>query len=214
MAQHSENAPRGPLIVGARGWEHPGWKGTYYPVDLPEDWRLAYYANDFRGVLVPAPFWTGDRPPDWHSLAGDTPDPFLFFLELPEEPVAQNRAMERLPVCAQTLGAGLGSLLVPDAAQGWRDRLGSRYHCLFALSAAGTGVAHWAPDPTPGEAAQLEVALLSVSALADMRRLRSLIEALVAARAGGPKAMLLTGWPPDTEALDRLKTLAELMGLA
>jgi len=214
MAQHSENARPGALIVGARGWEHPGWQGSYYPDDLPEDWRLAYYANDFRGVLVPASFWTGDRPPDWHSLAEDTSDPFRFFLELPAEPVARNRAMERLSVCAQTLGARLGSLLVADVSQDWIDGLGARHRRLCPLSASGTDSAHWALDPSPGEAARLEVALLSVSALSDMRRLRSVIEALAAAPVGGPKAILLTGSPPDSRALDRLKTLVRLMGLA
>jgi len=35
------------LVVGARGWEHAQWLETYYPDDLPEDWQLDYYANEF-----------------------------------------------------------------------------------------------------------------------------------------------------------------------
>ena len=30
--------------------------------DLPQDWRLSYYANEFTGVLVPEPVWRAADP--------------------------------------------------------------------------------------------------------------------------------------------------------
>lgn len=50
------NAPSLPrLVVAAQGWRHADWQNRFYPDDLPEDWQLAYYANEFRAVLVPPP---------------------------------------------------------------------------------------------------------------------------------------------------------------
>lgn len=69
------------LIVGARGWNHDGWNGTFYPEDLPQDWRLSYYANEFTGVLVPEPVWRAADPSIIGGWLGDVADGFLFYLE-------------------------------------------------------------------------------------------------------------------------------------
>ncbi len=44
--------------VLAVGWDHPAWQGSFYPDDLPADWRLTYYANEVPGVLL---FIEGER---------------------------------------------------------------------------------------------------------------------------------------------------------
>jgi len=48
------------INLGAYGWRHGRWSGTFYPDDLPmaddEDWRLAYYSNEFNAVMVPADY--------------------------------------------------------------------------------------------------------------------------------------------------------------
>ena len=48
------------ISVGAYGWRHSHWLGSFYPEDLPvsaeEDWRLTYYSNEFNCVLVPAEY--------------------------------------------------------------------------------------------------------------------------------------------------------------
>ena len=44
--------------MGAFGWDHEQWRWQYYPDDMPSDWRLAYYANDFESVLVPFNIWS------------------------------------------------------------------------------------------------------------------------------------------------------------
>ncbi len=46
-----------PLLIGACGWFHAGWLDDYYPHDLPADWRLSYYANEFPVVLVAEAEW-------------------------------------------------------------------------------------------------------------------------------------------------------------
>ncbi len=69
--------------VAAWGWEHPAWTGGFYPDDLPDDWRLAYYANEFRAVIVPwerASRCTEEEVMAWKE---DTHADFCFFLEAP-----------------------------------------------------------------------------------------------------------------------------------
>ena len=48
------------MNLGAYGWRHKHWSNTFYPEDLPvdadDDWRLAYYSNEFNAVLVPADY--------------------------------------------------------------------------------------------------------------------------------------------------------------
>lgn len=46
------------ILIGAAGWQHPQWSNdVFYPDDLPEDWYLSFYANEFPVVLVPEAQW-------------------------------------------------------------------------------------------------------------------------------------------------------------
>lgn len=69
-------------MVGARGWEHPSWRGGFYPEDLPDDWRLSYYANAFRAVLVPAERLGEASAGEMAQWGEDVPEGFRFFLEV------------------------------------------------------------------------------------------------------------------------------------
>lgn len=48
------STPLPDLLVTTRGWQHPDWDSSFYPDDMPDDWRLSYFANNFAGVLVSA----------------------------------------------------------------------------------------------------------------------------------------------------------------
>ncbi len=67
------------IIVGACDWEHEHWLGCFYPDDLPEDWRLSYYANEFSGVLLPQDKWCNDNA-DFEQWLEDVPEGFRFYL--------------------------------------------------------------------------------------------------------------------------------------
>jgi len=49
------------LQIGTIGWDFPAWEQGFYPDDIPDDWRLAYYANEFSAVVLPQSFWTGEK---------------------------------------------------------------------------------------------------------------------------------------------------------
>ncbi len=76
------------LLIGTRGWEHPGWRGRFYPEELPEDWRFCYYSNWLRAVLVPAETWGAVTRGEVRAWAEDCDPEFRFVLELPAEVTA------------------------------------------------------------------------------------------------------------------------------
>lgn len=69
------------LEVGARGWQYAAWQAAFYPDGLPEDWRLAYYANEFRCVLLPSDYWLDEPAPVLQELA-ERPEGLQLFFEL------------------------------------------------------------------------------------------------------------------------------------
>lgn len=69
------------MLVGLRDWTHPALGEGYYPDDLPEDWRLSYYANEFLAVLVPQIAWRALEREELAAWVDDAPERFRFFLE-------------------------------------------------------------------------------------------------------------------------------------
>lgn len=73
-----------PLLIGMRGWEHAAWQGSFYPAELPADWRFCFYSNRLRSVLLPAEMWPAldaDAARRWRE---ECDAQFRFVLELPQ----------------------------------------------------------------------------------------------------------------------------------
>ncbi len=46
------------ILIGTAGWQHAEWGNeVFYPADLPEDWYLSFYANEFPVVLIAERQW-------------------------------------------------------------------------------------------------------------------------------------------------------------
>ena len=73
------------LVVGAYGWQHAAWEAAYYPDDMPEEWRLAYYANEFGCVVLPAEQWQAVDRETIEQWLSEMAEDFLLFLELPAQ---------------------------------------------------------------------------------------------------------------------------------
>lgn len=95
-----------PIVrFGCYGWDHPQWQASYFPVDLPTDWRLAYFANDTSCVMVPASLFSALSDVELDALAiAELPDEFHFYLDA--------RAAEAPPsVFVEILGDRLAALV-------------------------------------------------------------------------------------------------------
>ena len=65
----------------AYGWESHNWL-DFYPDDLPEEWRLDYFYNQFSGVVVPAEMVTTMTCEIAEQWLDAVDDDFRFILEV------------------------------------------------------------------------------------------------------------------------------------
>jgi len=70
------------ILIGACGWQHEQWQGQFYPDDLPLDWRLPYYTNEFETLLVPYEMWSESELEEIESWLDDIPEIFDLFFEV------------------------------------------------------------------------------------------------------------------------------------
>lgn len=99
-----------PKIVPLRtGWDPVPDGSDWYPSDLPAEWRLAYFANAFWGVLVPSELWRDVGAAGAAVWVADTRARFRFFLELDAWDAAS-----RADSVAEALGDRLGGLVGPS----------------------------------------------------------------------------------------------------
>ena len=173
----------------ARGWEYACWSGGFYPEDLPDEWRLTYYANEFRGVLVPAERWQSANEEVLLEWIDDVHEDFLFYIELTQ---AHPTPEEEAKVVA--LGRQFVAWVWPQ-----RDTTeGAVTPCRLL------GVPR-SPDAFLLDAAMLE----------DLKQQKQLLERL-ATGANGERSLPLflqgAGWP--VERLRQMSQLSQLLGLA
>jgi hypothetical protein len=69
------------IDIVALDWNRPDWGETYFPPDLPQDWRLAYFATQFEAVLVPAAAWEATPLEVLTQWAEEVPAHFRFYRE-------------------------------------------------------------------------------------------------------------------------------------
>lgn len=70
------------ILIGACGWDQTGLTQSYYPADLPAEWRLSYFANEYKTVWVPSNCWRSWTDTDISAIAKDMPERFRMVLEL------------------------------------------------------------------------------------------------------------------------------------
>ena len=226
------------ILVGARGWDHDDWSGGFYPDDLPRGWRLTYYANLLRAVLVPGETWDGANTEVVRQWAADCDESFRFVLELPHELSAPQRTatIQHLlvdffrtiePIRARTAGLLLCAGDATPANGQWLEALlhalGTAFPVcvdlpparrspqnLAALERHQAGLCwHTGAEPAPRPGGRLLVAMTREG---QPRAQRALLERLAAW--SGPAAELFFDTPRTAaEQARKARLIAELMGV-
>lgn len=81
------------VLMGACGWKHQAWLNDFYAEDLPEEWQLGFYSNEFPVVYVPAADWLDVSDTvvsnlvvaDLGEWTEEVSDSFRFILEIPAD---------------------------------------------------------------------------------------------------------------------------------
>jgi len=82
------------MIIGARGWEHDQWQGTYYPNEIATDWHLTFYAKEFQTALAPTNFWSQCSLEEIQEFCSDVTEEFALIFE--QNDVENNKAIVQL----------------------------------------------------------------------------------------------------------------------
>jgi hypothetical protein len=204
----SEAAVMRACQIGARGWDHAGWMGGFYPDDLPHDWRLGYYANEFSLVLVPAEQWCVASSSELEDWAEAVPGAFGFYLEMAAQAdvylPALKRAAEVLAV--QLRGVVFDALPVGDDAARLQQMLGAERIYVDALR-PGSRLEH------PLRPDQALIGSIPEAERPDLIQLRHQI-AQLAALSDADMALFFQGSPPDMALMRQAILLSQIMGYA
>jgi uncharacterized protein YecE (DUF72 family) len=68
----------GRVRIGISGWTYKGWRGKFYPSDLPHKKELAYAASLFSSIEINGTHYSLQRPSSFLKWAEETPDDFVF----------------------------------------------------------------------------------------------------------------------------------------
>jgi hypothetical protein len=83
------------IAIAARGWQGSEWD-HFYPDDMPAEWRLDYYANEFFAVVVPYQEWSQAADEVVLGWMQQVAEEFRFYWELPPEALAVRSRLQRL----------------------------------------------------------------------------------------------------------------------
>jgi hypothetical protein len=214
----SEGTRAAGLRIGSRGWDHESWSPGFYPEDLPPEWRLTYYANAFRAVLIPGERLAVSEPAEVARWAADVDPGFAFYAEL--DPAGGDAALdgwiERLDPLVDLLAGlvltpacgGLSASRIASLAGrwplAWLETPGDRIQ-----AAGGPGAQRvWCPGRHGGGC----VGLLDGEPRGP-RELRRVIEEFRAASPGCPDALLcFPGTPGSLREMEQARLIVSLLG--
>lgn len=218
------------LLIGACGWDHPGWRGTFYPEDLPDDWQLGYYSNEYRVILVPAEYWRHNELAA--DLLDDSESNLRFILECSFLESARPRGEPAGCIQqAEKLGPRCAGILYRVDANTISDRSTLQENLLQCSADIPTCVEFtdtpdatllqwcqqhqlgvcWHGDGQPRAAGSLNVARIREPTLSP-KGLRQVIETCLGwGNGSGVTALLFDGDPPSIQLMENAGVILDLL---
>lgn len=93
------------VLLGTLDWRDANWAETLYPVDMPPEWRLAYFSTRFSCVWLPYQAWKDTAIAEAVAWLEDTHDSFRFLLEAGADAGVSGHERELLSILAPRLAA-------------------------------------------------------------------------------------------------------------
>jgi hypothetical protein len=104
------------IDVVPEGWTALADADVFYPEDLPDDWRLTYFANAFKSVLVPSAAWASAADETLRAWRADVHPGFRFYLDRPS-PLDRAQCARAAASLGPALAAFVAGEGVTDSAQ-------------------------------------------------------------------------------------------------
>ena len=120
---------RGKLRIGTSGYQYDGWRGRFYPIDLPKSEWFAHYAEHFDAVELNATFYRLPEPTTFERWREAAPSGFCYALKFSRYGTHIKRLKEAHETIglfverARLLGTKLGPILVQLPPR-WRVNVG------------------------------------------------------------------------------------------
>lgn len=192
--------------IGSTGWHPHSWAGTYYPGDIPEAWKLAYFANEFNGILLPQASWQ-QQVQQLPEMLEDVHEDFAVYLQL----ASADGDTAVLQQACQACHNHLKAILCETAAVAMASHLEPQWPLILPDRVAGAGQACWVQAPDKVVAPQV----IRLPERYEPRRMRAYLEQLGEAMDYSKDILVLAEWPGlEAAQLEELKTLLELLGIA
>lgn len=83
MSAAKKPARPGRIRIGLSGWLYKGWRGRFYPRDLPHRLELAHAASRYGAIEINGTFYSLQRPENFRRWREETPRGFLFAVKGP-----------------------------------------------------------------------------------------------------------------------------------
>ena len=217
------------IQLGAYGWQHAHWLNRFYPEDLPEDWQLLYYSNEFNTVLLPADYWQRHAIDDCVEWIANVHENFRFFVECHGD-MFTHISKQSLCAALQVLQPQLSALVFPDAKQSMSEQIKKDFVEMSDLlsvdvccagdwfdSLPGRRVSGIWPDIGSDLGSKPSNFALIENDLTDLRVVRVLVEQFVAALESGeesPEVATIIVHHPQLQAdnLSKFRAVLDLMG--
>lgn len=103
--------------LGTSGWSYAGWKGRFYPEDIPQKSWLPYYAQHFNTVEINMTFYRFPKPETLKGWQAKVPQDFKFTLKANRQITHLKRIkgvkseVRYFYILADSLGDKLGCIL-------------------------------------------------------------------------------------------------------
>lgn len=220
------------INLGAYGWRHSHWSTSFYPEDLPaegdEDWRLAYYSNEFDTVLVPADYWQGNclqagLVNDCEEWLDSVHEDFQFFVEC-HASMFDSVSLADLTEALKILAPQLSALVLLDKNQQDSDAIRPDTVCpddikqQFIKLADALAVDVFALDPASDIRSNAQSAFAFIEdELSDLRSTRAYVEQYAAQmnddEANVSQATIIVHHPQlQAGNLSKFRSVLEIMG--
>jgi len=72
---------RGKIRIGISGWRYKGWRGSFYPDDLPQRKELEFASRQLNTIELNGSFYSLQRPESFQNWFDSTPDDFQFAIK-------------------------------------------------------------------------------------------------------------------------------------